>query len=288
MISFFAHKMLETAEGNLPLNVSFTMEKGQLLSLYGNSGTGKTTILRLLAGLARAEKSLIVVDDEVWDDTEKNIHVAAQKRSIGFVFQDYALFPNLTVRENIAFAVQRDSNTMIIDELLELMELGQLQKNKPGKLSGGQKQRVALGRAIARQPKILLLDEPLSALDDDMRYRLQDYIFKAHRQYNLTTILVSHHLPEILRLADSVIMLEKGKISRGGNPADIFRAQENVGENHHVGEITDIKKCDKGFIILVNCEGSNINFIADDAETSGLKIGEKIFVPAKIYNSLMP
>src|SRR3954465_13592905 len=143
MISFFAYKMLQTAEGNLPLNVSFTMEKGQLLSLYGNSGTGKTTILRLLAGLTRAEKTLIVVDDEVWDDTKKNIHVAPQKRSIGFVFQDYALFPNLSVKENIAFAVQRDSNKMITDELLELMELGQLQNNKPEKLSGGQKQRVA-------------------------------------------------------------------------------------------------------------------------------------------------
>src|SRR5690349_19503277 len=111
MISFFAYKMLETAEGNLPLDVSFTLEKGRLLSIYGNSGTGKTTILRLLAGLTQAEKSLIVIDGEVWDNTEKNTHVVAQKRSIGFVFQDYALFPNLTVRENIAFAVQRDSNT---------------------------------------------------------------------------------------------------------------------------------------------------------------------------------
>src|SRR5205085_2278160 len=109
-----------------------------------------------------------------------------------------------------------------------------------------------------------------------------------HQQYNLTTILVSHHLPEILRLADSVIVLEKGKISREGNPVDIFPGREIFGEDHHVGEITDIKKCDKGFIIFVSCEDRNINFIANSAETSPLKIGEKILLSAKTYNSLVP
>jgi molybdate transport system ATP-binding protein len=208
------------------------------------------------------------------------------------IFQHFNLLSSHTVFENIAFPLKlvhtpKPDIKKRVSELLALVHLEDKRHAYPANLSGGQKQRVALARAIARQPKILLLDEPLSALDDDMRNRLQDYIFKAHQQYNLTTILVSHHLPEILRLADSVIVLERGKISREGNPANIFPAQENFGENQHVGEITDIKKCDKGFIIFVSCEDRNINFIAEDAEISGLKIGGKILVSAKTYNSLV-
>src|ERR1700753_4252737 len=131
MIKFSAYKLLQTVEGKMPLDISFNLEKGELLSLYGRSGAGKTTILRILAGLTSAEKSFIEVDDEVWDDSANKKHIAVQKRSIGFVFQDYSLFPNLTVKENLEFALQKNEDKKIVNELLELMELEQLQKSKP-------------------------------------------------------------------------------------------------------------------------------------------------------------
>lgn|SRR5680860_987625 len=226
MIKFYAYKNLQTSEGKLPMDVSFQLKKGDFLSIYGHSGAGKTTILRILAGLTGSEKSLIEIENEMWDNSNKKIHLSVQKRAIGFVFQDFALFPNLTVKENLTFALQKGDNKAIVDELLELMEIQGLQNSKPQNLSGGQKQRIALARAIVRKPKILLLDEPLSALDDEMRFKLQDYILKIHRYYQLTTILVSHHLPEIFKLSDQVIVLEKGKIKSREHLQVFFRQKK--------------------------------------------------------------
>ncbi len=287
MIKFKAYKIFQTAEGTMPLDVSFNLEKGKLLSLYGKSGAGKTTILRIIAGLTNAEQSFIEVENELWNDSEKKIQVSIQKRSIGFVFQDYALFPNLSVRENLEFALQKNDDRKIVNELLELMELEQLQKTKPANLSGGQKQRVALARAIARQPKILLLDEPLSALDDEMRFKLQDYIFKAHQHYNLTTILVSHHLPEIFRLSDKVIHLDKGKISKEGKPGEVFAEQKISSKFKVTGEIIEIKKADIVYIVSVLSANNIIKIVATEEEINNLQIGQKVLVASKAFNPLI-
>lgn len=222
MIRFRANKTLITSHGKLKLDVAFELEKGQLLTLYGPSGAGKTTILRILSGLTDVISGQIIVDGETWLDTQQKILLPTQNRSIGFVFQDFALFPHLSVKENLRYALPKGDDMQLMDELVQLMELGPLQDVRPAFLSGGQQQRVALARAIIRRPGLLLLDEPLSALDDDMRHRLQDYIERILHRFELTTVLVSHHLPEILRLSDKVIWLDKGEIRQEGTPQMLF------------------------------------------------------------------
>jgi molybdate transport system ATP-binding protein len=217
-----ATKKLHTARGPQRLDIEFQWQQGRLLAIYGPSGGGKTTLLRILAGLTPTESGFIEIEGETWLDTTRRINLATRYRSIGFVFQDFALFPHLTVRQQLEFALPDRKHKAIVTELLNLMELEELQGLRPALLSGGQQQRVALARAIARRPRLLLLDEPLSALDDDMRNKLQDYILRVHRHYKLTTMLVSHHLPEVLRLADEAIILENGKITAQGNPSNLF------------------------------------------------------------------
>lgn len=230
MIQFQANKTLLTTAGRQQMDIEFEVEKGQLLTLYGPSGAGKTTILRILAGLTSVSSGYIAVDGETWYDSHKKINVPTQRRSIGFVFQDFGLFPHWSVYDNLRYAMPKGEDPRLMHELIELMELGTLQDTRPTFLSGGQQQRVALARAIVRKPRLLLLDEPLSALDDDMRHRLQDYIERIRKHYEFTTVLVSHHLPEILRLADVVIWLDKGRIRQQGAPKKIFpdRAPEKT------------------------------------------------------------
>jgi molybdate transport system ATP-binding protein len=194
------------------LEVDLQLHPGELLALTGPSGSGKTTVLRILAGLENRAKGQLVFQGEVWQDSSKRIFLPPQQRSIGVVFQDYALFPNMNVVQNLRFALPKAADGALIEELLEVMDLQDLRNALPFELSGGQQQRVALARALVRRPKLLLLDEPLSALDTHMREHLQTYILELHQRYALTSLLISHHPEEIQRLADRVLMMEKGKI----------------------------------------------------------------------------
>lgn len=158
---------------------------------------------------------------EVWSDTKAGTLLPTYRRSIGFVFQDYALFPNMTVRGNVEYAMRsRDPDE--IERLLKLVDLNALADAYPARLSGGQKQRLALIRALARKPALLMLDEPLSALDPLLRRQLQDELKRLHQAFGTTTLLISHDIPEILRLADRVIRLELGKVVFDGSPAAAF------------------------------------------------------------------
>ena len=286
-MKFQATKMLHTAQGRQLLDISFQLEKGSLLTLYGPSGAGKTTILRILSGLTDPASALIEVDGTIWDDSTRKIHLPTPHRSIGFVFQDFALFPHLTVRQQLEFALQKGDDRTIVTELLALMELEELQDRRPSFLSGGQQQRVALARAIARRPKLLLLDEPLSALDDEMRFRLQEYILKAHRHYQLTTILVSHYLPEIFRLSDEVICLEDGGIQRQGPPSRVFLEEKISGKFRITGEIFDIVPADIVFIVSIRCAGTIVKVIATAQEAVDLHIGQKVIVASKAFNPVI-
>ena len=201
MIEIDIRKLLKSSAGEMLLDVKVELEEGKLTTIYGVSGAGKSTLLMLLAGLLKPEEGHITVGSKLWSDTSKKIFLAPQKRNIGLVFQEYALFPNMTVRENLLFGVGKSKSTAIVDQLVEIIDLGQLQNRKPNTLSGGQKQRVALARALVRKPNMLLLDEPLSALDHEMRVKLQSYILEVHREFNLTTLLISHDVSEIIRLS---------------------------------------------------------------------------------------
>jgi molybdate transport system ATP-binding protein len=208
------------------LDVAFDVAHSAFIALSGPSGVGKTTLLRLIAGLAQPDAGKITVGDDVWCDTSARHSLATRKRPIGFVFQDYPLFPNMTARQNIEYALGRRHEPGRATELLELVSLENLQHIVPARLSGGQKQRLALVRALARRPSILLLDEPLSALDPMMRRRLQDELKKMHRDFGTTTFLVSHDLSEILRLADRVLQMDEGRIVFDGPPAGMFASTQ--------------------------------------------------------------
>lgn len=206
MIKIDINKKLHGSSGEMDLNVNLQINQGDFVALAGQSGSGKTTLLRILAGLEDASGTLRV-DDEIWLEGKKAL--PSQKRKIGFVFQDYALFPNMSVIENLLF-VKKDKE--LANHLLEITELLELKDRLPNSLSGGQKQRVSLCRAMMNKPKLLLMDEPLSALDPAMRTKLQEEILTLHKEFNTTTIMVSHDPNEISKLSKRVIVLEKGKV----------------------------------------------------------------------------
>lgn len=222
MISISVEKRLASPAGPMTLRADVDIAEGELLSFYGPSGAGKTTLLRMICGLTRPDAGRISVHNDVWFDSKKGVYIKPQHRDAGIVFQEYALFPNMTVRGNLEFALDRGQSKAIVDELLEMMELTNLHDKRPFTLSGGQRQRVALARAIVRRPKVLLLDEPMSALDTDLRLKIQDYILRVHKEFRLTTVLVSHDVFEVLRLSSRVVLFEQGSIVADGKPSDIL------------------------------------------------------------------
>lgn len=219
------HPML-TARGKTWLEVDTEIHHQELLCLYGHSGAGKTTLLRIIAGLTRPNQGRIVCNDKLWFDSQQRIHLSPRHRRIGFMFQDYALFPHMSVEQNVRFA-QRTRDEDEIALLLTTFDLQSLRKQKPPQLSGGQKQRVALARALATRPEILLLDEPLSALDVELRMELQQEILRAHRLLKTTTLFVSHDPREVRLLASSVLVMNNGAIVDRVHPRQLFDHVDN-------------------------------------------------------------
>lgn len=280
MIEILLAKTLGSATGPLRLAIDARIETGSFITLFGPSGAGKTTILRMLAGLVRPDSGRIVVDGVTWFDVERRIDLAPQKRAIGFVFQDYALFPNLSVRDNIAYAVAK-GDARWVDELLELTGLGSLQERFPATLSGGQKQRVALARAVARKPALLLLDEPLSALDAALRSQLQDELANLHRRFGLTTVLVSHDLGEVFKLSQKVLCLEAGRISQSGTPAEVFLQRRLSGKLNLHAQVLAVRREEVVHIVTLLVGQDIIDVIASDDEVEGLRQGDTVSVSAK-------
>jgi molybdate transport system ATP-binding protein len=287
VISIDVEKIMHSANGNMNLAIQTELKTGDLVALFGTSGAGKTTLLRMLAGLTNPDKGHIRFGAYVWFDSEKRINVPPQNRNISLMFQDYALFPNMTVEKNIQYG-QMVKNEDSVNELLSVFGLIEFRKRKPTGLSGGQKQRVALARALARKPQLLLLDEPLSALDAEMRTALQNEILQAHQLLGGTTIMVSHDLCEVFRLADHVLCIEKGRVHRKGNPDEVFSDTSISGKVQITGQIARIEKQDVTNIVTV-ISGSNqiIKVIAFDNDLENLGVGDSVLVFTKAFNPII-
>ncbi len=287
MINVSVKKPLRMAGGPGELSVDLSVARGDFVSLYGPSGAGKTTLLRLIAGLTEPKSGKVSINNETWFDSSNRINLPPQRRKVGFVFQDYALFPNMTVRENLTYALENHQDKSIVDELIGVIQLEDLADRKPLSLSGGQCQRVALARALVRQPDVLLLDEPFSALDADMRLQLQDEIHALHRRFNLTTIMVSHDLAEVFRLSDCVVVLDNGKVTRQGEASEVFANDNWSGKFKFAGEIVAIERADMIFVVSVIIGNNLVKVVASEDERNGFDIGDRVLVASKAFNPII-
>ncbi len=220
-------------------DISLQIEKGEIVSILGPSGSGKTTLLNMILGITDATEGSIIYDGE--DIT----NVPLEKRGFNIVFQDYALFPNLTAYGNIVYGLRNKpdiSSKKDVDDLVKLLGLEEHLGKKIDQLSGGQKQRVALARTMVMKPRILLLDEPLSALDGVIKESIKDKIKEIAREYSLTTIIVTHDPEEALTLSDKVLIIDGGRISQYGTPDEIVHAPANDFVKNFILNQLEIKR----------------------------------------------
>lgn len=287
MIRIELQKALDSAGGKMLMDISAAIPTGEFVAINGPSGAGKTSLLRMIAGFMMPDSGSILSGDETWFSKAKEVNLETQKRNIGFVFQDYALFPNMTVQGNLRYALAKGQNRGVTDELLEMMELQSLRNSFPDKLSGGQKQRVALARSLVRKPRLLLLDEPLAALDTEMRRKLQVLLHTAHREFGLTTLMVSHDVAEVFNLADRVLLLESGKIMRDGAPDQVFMDHRISGKFQVTGQVLKIEPEDIVYVVNVQAGNQIIRVVTTKEDVVSLKPGDKVLVSSKAFNPVI-
>jgi molybdate transport system ATP-binding protein len=196
-----------------------------LTALFGPSGSGKTSVLNVIAGVNRPDRGRIVVAGNVLTDTEKHIFVPVHRRRVGFVFQDAQLFPHLTVEQNISFGQwfrRGEKNTLPLSAIVETLGIDHLLERRPATLSGGEKHRVALARALVSSPRILLMDEPLSGLDDARRSEIMRLIERVRDEFGIPIVFVTHNVEEVRRLASRVIRISDGRVTAAGTPEEVF------------------------------------------------------------------
>ncbi len=223
-------------------DVSFTIERGTLVCFLGPSGCGKTTLLRVIAGLEQHDAGTLALDGR--DLTP----IPARNRNFGVVFQSYSLFPNLTIAANIAYGLEcrkwsKDEIARRVDEMLSLVHLNDQAGKYPHQLSGGQQQRIALARALAPKPAVLLLDEPLSALDAKVREELREEICLLQRRLKITTIMVTHDQEEALTMADTIVVMNNGQVMQTGPPMELYRRPDNRFVAEFLGRMNIVPSC---------------------------------------------
>jgi molybdate transport system ATP-binding protein len=213
--------------GDFKLEAAFESE-GRVTGLFGSSGAGKTSLINMIAGLLRPDRGSIAIDGEVLDDTANRVHIPAHRRRIGYVFQDFRLFPHLDVGENLDYG--RRMNGLAEDSVrrkrvTDLLDIGDLLDRRPGKLSGGERQRVALGRALLAQPRLLLLDEPLGSLDEERKEEILPYLVRLRDEAGIPMVYVSHDAAELRQLATQIVMLKRGRVTVFGGVKVLSGAQ---------------------------------------------------------------
>lgn len=212
------------------LDVSFIAEDG-ITILFGPSGAGKTTTLRAIAGIIRPDEGHIAVGGRTFFDSAKRVSISIQERRVGYVFQDYALFPHLTGEQNVSYGLKEESEATRRDrarEVLSLFKVEHVRDRYPQNMSGGEQQRIALARALASNPSVVLLDEPLSAVDLETRSGLLDEVAAAQARFRIPFLYVTHNTTEALRLGSHVVLLDKGRVKATGFPAEIFNQLAEV------------------------------------------------------------
>ncbi|NOQ72320.1 MAG: ATP-binding cassette domain-containing protein [Crocinitomix sp.] len=223
MLKINLHKTFKTRQRTAEIHCKAQFDLGVTSAIYGKSGIGKSTVLRMIAGLEKADSGLIQFQDEVWFDEAKKTNYPVATRNIGFVFQDFNLFPNMTVEGNLKYASHSGKDiSKETKHLMEVMGLNELFKSRPQELSGGERQRVSIVRALCQNPKLLLLDEPFSALDDESIGDLMREIKVIQKEIGTTVLLVSHRKDVILEMADSVVHMQNGQTVIQGLPQEIL------------------------------------------------------------------
>ena len=271
----------------IPLEVDFTCDAGDVLAIFGPSGSGKTTILRSIAGLYQPEQARVRAGDETWSDTGGRIFAPPHRRAVGFVFQEYALFPHLTAAGNVITALghrPRAERRGRAEALLRLVHLSDQMTRRPHELSGGERQRVALARALAREPAVLLLDEPFAAVDRTVRRRLQDEIDELRRALDMPLILVTHDFEDVVRLATHVLILERGHSVACGplttqmSRPDLSWLREAVGLGAVFDAVVARTHPDRGLVELTFDGGGSL-LAADRNVSTGATV--RVRIPAR-------
>ncbi len=262
----------KTFPGRLALRAAFSLacEPPAVLVLFGPSGSGKTTVLRCLAGLERPEQGTIRFGGETWADAAAGVMLPPQQRRIGYMAQDYALFPTYSVAGNIAYGlgdIPADRRARLVHDALALLQLQGTEHLRPAQLSGGQQQRVALARALARQPRLLLLDEPLSALDIPTRAKLRGELRALLKQAAIPTVVVTHDWEEALALGDRMVVIDKGQVLQTGRPQEVFNRPATAEVARIVGMETVVegRVCgEEGGLVSVDVGGMLLHALAAD------------------------
>jgi molybdate transport system ATP-binding protein len=242
---------------------ALSTDESNVTVLFGPSGSGKTTVLRCLAGLEQPDEGFIRMDDEAWCDAASGFHLPTQKRSLGFVFQDGALFPHLSAAGNLAYpltGIPHSERHHRVWSMVELLGLEGLEHRHPGELSGGQRQRVALGRALIRRPRLVLMDEPLTALDRPARDALRQDLRRVFREMAIPVLLVTHDRDEAILLGDRMLMMQDGEIQQDGPPEEVFTRPRTPALAEALGIGTVVKAR------VLGSEGGLVRLLAGTAE----------------------